>query len=218
MVVIVPIGCLLLLLVGCGDDAPQLADGGMPDAGHPHAGLVGFDGSSLSCGAAIEAPDGYERCQTGALRRLSPSTCSSSVPRAEAVPGNFPGIDECDHDSDCSDLPLGHCAQREGGIANACVAGCLSDSDCGDGKACLCGEPVGRCIPSGCRSNADCESGHDCVLYDAPDGCLPRRLACQTANDECVGSEGCDGYSVNATFCVRGPENSACSIAQCTQP
>lgn len=222
------IGLATLLIVGCGEDPSKLpdgggsdgggSDGGHADAGRPDAGLTGLDGSPLRCGAAAAEPHGFERCETGALRRIAPSTCPSSVPRVETIVSNFPGIDACDHDSDCSDLPLGYCGQREGGTANACIAGCTEDSDCAAGRVCLCGEPAGRCIPADCTSNADCEQGYDCVLYNAPDGCLPQRLACQTPNDQCAGGRGCAGYSVNATFCVRGAESSECSITQCTQP
>jgi len=213
------------------DDAA--ADAGNPDAGNPDAGnldagpldagdaaegFTGFDGTSLRCGTTESAPNGFERCETGALRRVAPSTCSSSVPRTEAIEGHSPGIDECDHDSDCSDLPLGHCARREGGSANACVAGCIEDSDCAAGRVCLCGEPVGRCIPADCTSGADCEAGFDCLLYDGPTSCLPQLLACQRPGDACAGSRGCSGHSVNPTFCIRGPESSSCSTSQCTQP
>jgi hypothetical protein len=222
------VACSMLPALGCSDDAVDPNDGGHSDAGHldaghtdaghPDAGFTGFDGTSLRCGMAVAASDGFERCETGALRRVSSTTCRSSVPRAEAIAGAFPGIDECDHDSDCSDLPLGHCAQREGGAANACIPGCMQDSDCAEGRVCLCGEPVGRCIPADCTSSADCELGFDCVLFDSPTGCLPQRLACQMRGDECAGGLGCSGYSVNATFCARGSESSACSVVQCMQP
>jgi hypothetical protein len=81
-------------------------------------------------------------------------------------------------------------------------AECSSDSDCGLGKACVCGGLSGlgianRCIPAECRTGADCVDA-PCLLSlgSAPDDCClfgNAGLFCGRKDSTCLDGEDCPG-------------------------
>jgi hypothetical protein len=214
--------------LACGDDSSPTpsgmgGSGQGGDGGDSGQGGGGAAGAANACGSAVpvlNAATGLERCAAGFVRRVRAGVCPSAVPRAAAVAGYDPSIDECQLDSECSALPHGHCAPREGGSARTCVAGCLTDDDCEAGRLCACDEPVGRCVPASCKSGADCAPGFECASYTTKPNCFSTGFACQTPADTCAGDAdpACDGFSVNATFCVYGAAGRQCSQDQCTVP
>lgn len=176
------------------------------------------------CGSAVPVLDsttGLEQCSRGYQRRVEPANCPSSVPRATPIPAYDAALDQCEYDADCpvaSYGPHAHCGARSGGIARVCVEGCRVDADCDAGTLCLCGEPVGRCVPASCSTGDDCGPGFDCASFAASPGCFSTQFACQGPTDACGADSDCAGVSPNAAFCLYASGSRACSIAQCTTP
>jgi len=102
----------------------------------------------------------------------------------------------CSSDSDCTNHPNGYCSQFDpaGGLPPGCSCyyGCQTDADCGTGQVCLCGNPVGQCVPASCTSDADCGTGLLCTM-SAPLGTCPSAppFACRTPSDACAGPKDC---------------------------
>jgi hypothetical protein len=168
----------------------------------------------------LDPSTGLEQCSGGFVRRTAPASCPSTIPRAAAVSGYNEALDECQFDADCANqaLSYAHCGVRQGGFAHVCVAGCVKDADCTTGSVCLCGDPVGRCVPATCSTGADCASGFDCAEYQAQAGCFSAEFACQAPSDTCASDADCAGFSPNAAFCHAENGARTCTIAQCTTP
>jgi hypothetical protein len=161
-------------------------------------------------------PVGFERCegtQGPWLHRSRAVRCPRLIPRDVVLEpikpppvGERPEIpyDECTSDADCAgalefcrpshiNLP-GGCAYRR----LECQAGCEVDSDCESGHICLCGDPIGLCVPAFCTSDADCTAGYHCSsaierpdteFCDQPEPYYA--FACTTPEDTCRSSVGC---------------------------
>ncbi|WP_437806125.1 ferritin-like domain-containing protein [Sorangium sp. So ce1078] len=138
---------------------------------------------------------GYVRCAGGWMHRAEVVTCPSPLPRGEACTGPGDGPGACSSDADCTEQPHGYCNTASGGDAPSgcfCHYGCTTDADCGEGQICLCGDPVGRCVPALCKSDQDC-GRLLCSSYVLNPGCGGTGFACQTALDECAGDDDCTG-------------------------
>jgi hypothetical protein len=203
---------------GDGNGAGETGRGGEGGGGQA-GGAAGFP-----CGTATPlfgADSGLERCDRGYLRRVDVANCPSIVPRAVPISNYDEAVDDCEFDRDCPTAaygPYAHCDVRTGGFARACVAGCKLDGDCAEGEACLCGDPVGRCVPASCATGADCATSLDCASYAVTPGCFSTGFSCQKPGDSCGGDADCAGISPNPAFCVFSDDSRACSIAQCTTP
>jgi hypothetical protein len=147
------------------------------------------------CTDSSDVGGGIERCAEGWTHRARVVTCESTVPRAGTIPAASLG-DRCDSDSDCSHLTYGHCRPWRDGLPPAehleCRAGCVSDADCGAGKLCLCGTPVGTCVEATCTTDADCDLGL-CAASTVPGACQDNgtRFDCQHPDDACMITEDC---------------------------
>jgi hypothetical protein len=200
---------------GTNDDAGAAPDAALPDAGPASDAAVGPP--FFPCTEAIPTSSGLERCDPhGYLRRVGPATCTPRAPRTSFLQSAYPDLDECSLDSECEHLSLGRCEKREGGNTLVCVAGCETDADCEEGRVCLCGDSVGRCVPAACDNAAACAPGYECRLAETVSGCPSMRFECQTPEDTCAMS--CFGFSPNPAFCVWDGRGFGCSITQCTQP
>jgi hypothetical protein len=219
----------VLMFAACGAGQPL---GGRDAAGGGGGGADGAAGArydaasedaahpSFSCGnpmPLLGPATGFEVCSAGYVRRLSPGTCPSSVPRAAAVSSTNPAVDQCTHDNDCSGGALEFCGPREGGYANVCIKACATDADCDAGRICLCGEPAGRCVPATCTQASDCPAGRDCASGVAHPLCESTAFACQSG-DNCATDADCVGIFVNPAFCVLRDGHRTCSTEQCTTP
>jgi hypothetical protein len=155
---------------------------------------------------------GFVQCDSGFVHRAVVHACPSSLPRAGVCgqPSPFPGPDGgpagCTTDSACTAQPNGFCSQFDptGGFpvgGCTCYYGCKTDADCGAGQMCLCGDPVGVCVPASCKSDADCGPGLLCTM-SAPLGTCPSAppFACQSPADSCGGSKDCPQTS-GASVC-----------------
>lgn len=153
---------------------------------------------------------GLETCGQGVVRRSTALECPERLPRTDSC--SYSGT--CTTDTDCTEQPHGYCQIFAGGggapPSCGCVYGCVSDSECPAGQACLCGDPVGRCVPADCKTGADCGAGLDCVSHmDAL--CAIPQLACQTAEDECVSDDDCD-----TGYCGHAPDgHRTCTLNGC---
>jgi hypothetical protein len=224
-----------------GGDAAVNANGGGIAAGGGGAGVGEIGGTGavsgqggeaqsspigIHCGEArpfINAATGLESCSNGYVRRSGPANCPSTVPRAAAVDSYNATFDMCRLDSACPQVaasPYRHCGVRYGGSAHVCVDGCVQDTDCTTGMVCLCGDPVGRCVPATCNSGADCEPGFDCATYQAdPPGCFSTGFSCLSLSDACVSDADCSvaGF-VNPRLCGAFDGKRTCTVAQCFMP
>jgi hypothetical protein len=115
---------------------------------------------------------GFVQCEGGQVQRPTVSECWSNVGPADAgvtIPNGPDGSVSvaCRRNGDCTAAPHGYCSRAVqfgfgGAPSFSCVYGCVNDSECGAGRICLCGEPVGTCVAASCRSNADCPGGAPC--------------------------------------------------------
>jgi len=78
-----------------------------------------------------------------------------------------------------------------GGTVSSAGNACIRDSDCGENRVCLCGDPVGYCVKSECTSDADCAPGFLCRSHDASGGCGDITTTCQSAADTCGSDTDC---------------------------
>ncbi|HEY3234995.1 MAG TPA: ferritin-like domain-containing protein, partial [Polyangiaceae bacterium] len=114
----------------------------------------------------------------GFLHREAPGVCVSKLPRDVT----FTYI-QCTSDLDCTASPHGYC---DGGY---CIYGCIVDDECGPGRICLCGYPVGHCARATCAIDADCPTGLLCASWTG--GCEATLFDCQTPADQCGGNGDC---------------------------
>ena len=188
-------------LAECGQSTPLEAD------------ALGGAAPVLHSGIAT----GISRCESGVLHRPAPVTCSSGLPRpmpsagdagsdaaaaptqAQAIYGSPAGDNGwCASDAECTEHPNGYCAPERyfTGLSFAfsaprCIYGCLQDADCGDGQFCLCGDPVGACVPAECQSDGECGGDRSCAAFFDPYCNVLEGYACQSENDECYSSQDC---------------------------
>src|SRR5690606_29167941 len=89
--------------------------------------------------------------------------------------------------------PLTYCAAASFDLVGTyCHSGCLTDSDCGEGMICECGDPMGTCVAAVCQSDEDCAGEARCASFVTDDGCGPRtQFSCQTVEDECASNSDC---------------------------
>lgn len=169
----------------------------------------GDGGSEFPCDAPMPAGAGYEQCGNGTVHRPVISECESKLPRItlKIAP---PPDGQCVLDADCSDRPHGYCASGGQLPGTMCVYGCVKDSECGASEICVCGEPVGHCVPSTCKSDAECGAGYACRSYDRSHGCGLVSFACQSSADTCGGDGDCDGG-----YCDGASGKFACAEGGC---
>lgn len=154
---------------------------------------------------------GVDSCGTISVRRREKKTCPEAMPRANPCSATQMN---CTADTDCAAQAHGFCSYSQGGggapSSCNCAYGCADDSECPAGQLCLCGDPVGRCVPATCSTGADCGPGFDCI---SPVGqCYSSTLTCQTAKDECSSAEDC----ALGEYCGVGPDgNNVCKLNGC---
>ncbi len=207
-----------LLPLACGGSTTSNEDprssGGASAGGtsQSRGGSTASNGGAVSSGGATNAfpcgksasllsePSGYEKCANGSVHRPQVIECPNSAPRPEGV--QFPTeFDTCGNDADCTEQAHGYCAGGQDGISTGsyCVYGCLKDDDCDGGNICLCGDPVGQCVPASCGSNASCAPGMRCQAYDSMPRCNLITFSCQTPSDTCGSDVDCGG---DTPFCA----------------
>jgi hypothetical protein len=161
------------------------------------------------------AGSGYDRCRSGYIRRSHAANCSSELPRPDPVPDYDPATDSCQYDSDCDERPHGACESvlYAPNTNRYCRYGCVVDSECENGSICLCGDPVGVCVPASCSSGADCLPGFECSSYDP--GCPLVAFACQSPADRCGGNADCEPSAGGPLFCAIADAVRMCSPPSC---
>lgn len=147
------------------------------------------DAAPRPCEQPTPLGNGYERCANGSVHRKEIGVCGDRPPSDEGFAGASVA-DDCARDSDCSEKPYGYCLLSAPDFTTFCFYGCRSDSDCGAGSVCVCGNPP-RCAPATCRSDVDCGEGLRCQVYDKSGGCDSPALACTSADDTCSSDTDC---------------------------
>ncbi len=179
-------------------DGSAGAGGSATGSGGTGAGGVSQPSTCANPVDAFSSPpgdSGFDRCEGGYLSRRAVKQCDSLVPRPERVFGPDMADDQCVLDADCEDRGYGYCTRRVSGgggssSASFCEYGCTVDADCAAAEICLCGDPVGKCVPADCTTAADCPGDSICASHDGPDCEGPMGFACTTPQDECTqGSE-----------------------------
>src|SRR5204863_528605 len=135
--------------------------------------------------------------------------CPSALPRFQPSRARAPG-DECGSDADCTAKPLGYCTASVnlGGTTYLCAYGCAKDQECGAGRICFCGDPVGRCVEASCTSDQSC-GGMLCAWGASASGGCQLAFACQRHTDRCATSRDCAGGSQQ--YCAISAAGRACA-------
>ena len=131
------------------------------------------------------APSGFEWCpDSDSTLRVTAESCEDPFP--DYVDGSCQaGYGTCSTDDDCTEKPYGGCRYVPMlGNMCSCFYGCVDDSECGDGYACLCSPLEGgtACIEAECKTDADCSGGERCKLTADPDGWFKPYLRCEMLN------------------------------------
>jgi hypothetical protein len=226
---VVPTGCA----GGAGDAKTDTSNvdfqghGGASSSGSGAAVTGGTASGPTTAPSACEPPltdlgGGWERCGNGMIHRQTIGSCTSRLPRPDAVVRTYPDpVPEapCRYDSDCTEKPHGYCAWSEDGADIYCQYGCLTNADCNAGYVCVCGDPIGVCRAATCATDDECGAGLLCSDYIVDPGCGGQAFACQSAADSCAAESDCAPHE----YCVRGRFAEAiapdapryCSPAQC---
>jgi hypothetical protein len=184
-------------------------------------------------------PTGIELCEDGSTHRASDQACSAptNIPACAGTEDEM----QCSSDSECTQAANRRCASHlnmsDGSTLCGCVYICTSDSDCGEGFACLCAgdlpaehnttvgdypgvharyslpsAPYPHCVRADCNTDADCPSG-ECGIAVHDDGCGPSAtLACRLASDACRSHEDC---AAGSSCTAEELPNSDLDIYQC---
>ena len=164
-------------------------------------------------------PSDSEAEDTGAVvglyLRLTPEVCDASRTPRTPEPEISAAGGTCIIHSDCQAGAGGRCVVGTGGQRQCVYDECESDSDCGSGFACSCGEvapnpdyPVNRCVEARCHSGLDCASGlcmgtgDVCIIGDLQaQSFLIAGYYCATDQDACRSSDAC-GWPSEARACL----------------
>ena len=227
-----------LVPLACGGTARgNGGDGGV--GAQAHGGADAQGGASATAGAApmggkgetkpsctspkTDPKTGLVTCSEGHVHRPNVQTCGvqggGGAPAdggaggdGNVDPNDLPrvfGSVPCEEDPNvCNAFQYGYCAPQQFGTV--CWSGCSTDSDCGQGAICICGNAAsptgGTCQSSSCGSDADCQPGYLCAAYSA--GC-GGGYACQTPQDRCRVQADCPASEV----CTPGEEHWRCTGA-----
>ena len=181
------------------------------------AGAVALVGGLLLCACGAGGDDdtgddddtcGYEPMDVRIFHRAAADVCPDTRDPVWEVPSecvDYPDT-ACSSHEDCTEGSNGRCTMGIWGTRD-CECSydeCFSDTDCGAGFLCGCGEqapfenlPNNRCVSAGCRTDADCDAGY-CMAVpyycDAPasvDDLWIESFVCATDFDECRNHEAC---------------------------
>jgi len=186
---IIPV--VLFALVGCGDEDEDknICEN---DDGCPAGQFCNYYGS---CESECKKDDD---CRSGKRCNVTNGKC------LEVTTYTYKGCAvQCKNDNDCKGYVNAKC------VFGSCrVGGCLSDSDCKDGKKCfkvnhLIGYKVGVCCFSKDYCNAKCSSDYQCSTfnYQVP-GYGGSRCDKNSGFCYCVNNNDCHSYSVDSK-CVK---------------
>ena len=126
--------------------------------------------------------------QVPSYHRATAPTCDVTPAEANSFTYDAAGK-PCTSDDTCNSPngPRGHC------LRGACsIDECLSDDDCGTGRACMCSDHTPNsaivnsnfCVSAECRTDSDCGAGGFCM--PSAGVCFTAGLYCHTAADTCV--------------------------------
>jgi hypothetical protein len=141
---------------------------------------------NLSVQRASGQDSGLELCGDGAIHRREALACN------EELRGTFDPTGPEEYNRHLA-------SDEDGGVPDVLVPECVTDDDCGEGRACLCAAlPSGSgpgvrwtyCVDAECHSDADC-GDYRCGLSRGP--CQQTRLRCFGPDDACRVESDCRG-------------------------
>jgi len=118
-------------------------------------------------------PTGYVTLPSGLIVRQSVQECPSQLP-TRGCPNRDTYGGACQKDSDCQQSANGYCHRRGLEAGCSCDYGCTRDEQCGTGRVCVCGNPVGVCVDARCDEKTACTGVCSTFLKDggyAPMAC-----------------------------------------------
>ncbi len=191
--------------------------------GSSGAGAGGTSSSKFGCASpqpvVVDGKDtGVELCADGSIHKKTAGECPVGAPSQTACASSSGG--SCKFASDCTEKPNGYCLHMIGfgGDTCACSYGCTKDSECGPGRTCLCGDPIGTCVKATCTEDVNCGPGNLCTSFDESKGCGMTMLACRRAGDACGGDKDCASppgpYCVPDADGVRHCEPGGCAVGR----
>ncbi len=186
------LGILGLVVVGC--EADPVSEG------CPNPTPISIQGKDT----------GLVQCGNGLQHRTVSMDCADLRTTA---PKTLPADCDCLMDSQCNDNLLGVCGPSgTTGTACGCWYGCTTDADCASGEVCLCGDPVGQCVPATCATDADCDGGLCTVRETSGSTTYWYAAECET-DDECdaEGAFGCPAGQVCTS-------NGSSGRKECSEP
>jgi hypothetical protein len=204
--------------VHCGgvEAAPSAGDGG---PAHDSAPGVDAGGDAAHPGP-LPPPTNH---------RPAPVGCSTTRPpgiNEDAGAGvDAGGEGPCTNDSQCTAGTNGRCTPpQHNGFPTCQYDQCFTDSQCGKGGVCECGQPDGQgrdpntCLNGNCSVDSDCGPGGYCSpSYDTTCGAYDGVVGyyCHTAGDLCTNDEQCTGEG--AGYCAYQPTTGhwACDYGFC---
>jgi hypothetical protein len=189
------------VLHGCASSLPPAETGGVP--------------SEFACQSSMPyfikgQATGFSECKGSGLRhRVHATVCPTFLPRSTAEVKQAIALDagksgefECQSDEDCKRKLNGQCLARKATGGSFCSYGCRADADCAVDELCLCGDPIGHCVPALCRADEDCADGAVCGEYVPRVDCNGSAYACQTPEDECIRKSCWSSKADAAEFCT----------------
>ena len=183
----------LAVLVGCASGGGATDSANSKDSGTADLTCANAESLLLDDGS----PSGFERCDDGAINRVSAETVDPSNPNESCLPSDS---GTCTADAECADGANGRCTREQdwfGDMVCGCEYTCSTDADCAAGEACVPAEVRGgevhpACAPAECRTGEDCPSGV-CGLSDYFNGCgYFTALVCRSGADTCEGDRDCN--------------------------
>jgi hypothetical protein len=179
--------------VDSGTDSGADADSGGLDTGQtlPDAPRDLCDPACAGACEALPAADGNLYC------------VAPEAPWVHACDPSGEPLGECCDDTECGDgvcaaFSVGYCGGAAPPEVNACrVAECVTDQDCGEGRACLpagaFGTLVATCVDADCSADADCADRPDgrCDVLSTGTCGEPRGFHCTDSDDPCRSDADC---------------------------
>jgi hypothetical protein len=201
-------------LASCGESTVVYAEERSHSiSGRPRTLVLGIESGTYRCEDGLLHRPAQITCPSNLPRPLpadsaadaganSGASSNPTLSQFEFLYGQAPspsswGGEPCTADAECTGKPHGYCAPSYGvgpvPSTNQCHYGCLTDTDCGTGYLCECGDPVGHCLPATCQTDADCPGELLCAAWSSANICgtVGESFSCQTAEDECNSAADC---------------------------
>lgn len=199
-------------LASCGQSSLVYAEERIqPFSGRPGPLVLGIESGTYRCENGLLHRPAEVTCPSNLPRPLPPAVDADAGADAGVSSSSAPSqvdflygqswspspqvFHMCSADAECTERPHGYCTPHGGGSmppTTQCAYGCQTNTDCGNGFICECGDPVGHCIPATCQTDDDCPGEALCAVWFSAYICdVSEYFSCQTPEDECNTAADC---------------------------